>query len=110
MVAGTRSAAVLTMRKPVAIVFAITAIGLLGGCRNAEGRWRPPDPIGYALFEMIDHGPHAPPPNRSSDADYVGPSSPTPERGLPPSRDSIWVEGTWGTSNGERVWIPAHWQ
>lgn len=78
------------------------------GCRNAEGRLRPPDPIGYALFEMIDRGPHTN--QRSQDRDYIGPNAATPERGVPPSRDSIWVEGTWGVSNGRRVWIPAHWQ
>ena len=99
------------MKILVAIIFGISSIGFLGGCRNAEGRWRPPDPIGYALFEMFDRGPHAPAPNRSSDAEFVGdPSAPNPERGIPPSRNSIWVEGTWGVSNGERVWIPAHWQ
>ena len=98
------------MRKNVAILCGLS--GLLAGCQNPEGRWRPPDPIGYALFEMLDRGPHTPKAGRNSDADYVndGPSSPTPERGLPPSRDSIWVEGTWGVSAGRRVWIPAHWQ
>ena len=98
------------MKKFVAVLCGIS--GFLVGCQNPEGRWRPPDPIGYALFEVIDRGPHTPKPDRNSDADYIngGPSSPTPERGLPPSRDSIWVEGTWGTSNGRRVWIHAHWQ
>ncbi len=82
------------------------------GCRNAEGRLRPPDPIGYALFEWLDRGPHPATAGRSNDSDFLeaGPSSATPQRGLPPSPQSVWVDGTWGTSNGQRVWIPAHWQ
>ena len=98
------------MKKSIPIFLGITSACILGGCQNPEGRWRPPDPIGYALFEMLDRGPHNPPPNRNSDAEYVGQSAPSQERGLPPSQNSIWVEGTWGVSNGQRVWIPAHWQ
>lgn len=96
------------MKNHLPILCAVVAAAILCGCRNPEGRWRPPDPIGYALFEMIDRGPHAPPPDRSSDAEYVG--VPTPERGVPPSQNSVWVDGTWGVSNGRRIWIPAHWQ
>lgn len=100
------------MRKFIVILFGVALSGFVCGCKNAEGRFRPPDPIGYALFEMFDRGPHAPPQNRNSDADYVdaGPSTATPSRGLPPTPQSIWVEGTWGVSNGRRVWVPAHWQ
>lgn len=94
------------------LLFGLATAGLSVGCTNPEGRFRPPDPIGYAIFEFFDRGPHGPPQNRSSDSDYVdgGLNTASPQRGLPPSRDSIWVEGTWGVSNGRRVWIPAHWQ
>lgn len=84
-------------------------LGLLltgfAGCKNPEGRFRPPDPLGYAIFEMLDRGPHRPPP-QSADAIYAGEET-GPNR---PSPNSVWVDGTWGTSNGRRVWIPAHWQ
>ncbi len=99
----------LVMKKLAFFLLGISVPGFVGGCKNAEGRFRPPDPIGYAIFEMLDRGPRQ---DRSSDSDFIeaGPSSPTPERGIPPESDSIWVEGTWGVSNGRRVWIPAHWQ
>ncbi len=100
------------MKKIPGLLLCLSASVLFSGCTNPEGRLRPPDPIGYAIFEFFDRGPHAPPPNRIPDADYVdnGTAYGSPQRGLPPSRNSIWVEGTWGVSNGRRVWVPAHWQ
>jgi len=90
----------------------LSSLLLFSGCKNPEGRFRPPDPIGYALFELFDRGPHTP--ARRSDAipdsQFVGSDSNLSARGHPPSPDSIWVDGTWGTSNGRRVWIPSHWQ
>lgn len=80
------------------------------GCTSPDGRFRPPDPIGYAIFEALDRGPRNAGGPRASDADYVGSDGQLSERGHPPSPESIWVDGTWGSSNGQRVWIPAHWQ
>ena len=91
------------------MVAAISSL-LLGGCRNADGRFRPPDPIGYAIFEALDRGPREAGAPGNPDSDYIGDPSNLAVRGHPPSPDSIWVDGTWGTSNGRRVWIPAHWQ
>ncbi|MEI6280025.1 MAG: hypothetical protein WCQ16_11695 [Verrucomicrobiae bacterium] len=90
----------------------LSSLLLFSGCTNSEGRFRPPDPIGYALFELFDRGPHTPAgrTNTDSDAQFVGTDNSPATRGYPPSRDSIWVDGTWGTSNGRRVWVPAHWQ
>lgn len=100
----------MNTRIVLACACAIATVG--SGCRNPEGRLRPPDPIGYAIVEFFDRGPHQPPQNPQADQEFVGvgPSSATPARGLPPSPTSIWVDGTWGMSNGRRVWIPAHWQ
>ena len=83
------------------------AAALLAACKNSEGRFRPPDPLGYAIFEALDRGPHNP---RGRDAEYIGQNEDLSARGYPPSPSSVWVDGTWGTSNGQRVWIPAHWQ
>ncbi|MFZ4597250.1 MAG: hypothetical protein ACOYNN_01265 [Terrimicrobiaceae bacterium] len=98
------------MKIPPAISMgSLFSVLILAGCTSPEGRFRPPDPIGYAIFEFFDRGPRNPPASQysNSDAEYVGNPSPS---GQPPSPNSIWVDGTWGTSNGRRVWIPAHWQ
>jgi hypothetical protein len=88
----------------------LVPLGMFVGCTNPDGRFRPPDPIGYAIFEALDRGPRHSGSPRSSDADYVGSDDQLSARGHPPSPDSVWVDGTWGSSNGQRVWIPAHWQ
>lgn len=88
----------------------VFSLGISVGCTNPDGRFRPPDPIGYAIFEALDRGPRNAGGPGSSDADYIGTDGQLAARGHPPSPDSIWVDGTWGTSNGRRVWIPAHWQ
>lgn len=82
---------------------------LFSSCKNAEGRWRPPDPLGYAIFEALDRGPRTPQGQAIPDSQYVDDGS-LAARGHPPSPDSIWVDGTWGMANGRRIWIPAHWQ
>lgn len=69
------------------------------GCVNSEGRIRPPDPLGRALFDALDPGPRY----TESDARYVG---------QPQSQASgnVWVDGAWGRdARGQRVWIPGHW-
>jgi|GEM_PF-858303 len=85
-------------------------------CTNADGRFRPPDPIGYAIFEALDRRIYNTPSRRYSerpayrDTEYLDYPNEAAARRNPPSRNSIWVDGTYGVSNGRRVWIPAHWQ
>jgi hypothetical protein len=99
-------------QSPLVAGVCLSSLLLFSGCTNSEGRFRPPDPIGYALFEFFDRGPHpsADRPDRIPDSQFVGRDDDLSARGYPPSRDSTWVDGTWGTSNGRRIWIPAHWQ
>jgi len=75
-------------------------------CTNAEGRFRPPDPLGRLIFDALDPGP------RHSDADYVNEPSPqytaTPQGSY--STNEVWVEGAYARdAYGRRVWVPAHW-
>ncbi len=70
----------------------------LAGCVNSEGRIRPPDPIGRAIFDALDPGPR---PQYATDARYVNQSG---------YNENVWVEGAWGRdANGQRVWIPGHY-
>jgi len=96
-------------RLPLTALVGLLAAGSFTGCKSPDGRFRPPDPIGYAIFEFFDRGNRAPSGSQysNSDASYVNDEGPS---GRPPSPNSIWVDGTWGMSNGRRVWIPAHWQ
>lgn len=52
------------MNKRIAILFALPALtasaALISGCTNAEGRFRPIDPLGRMLFDAIDKGPSQP--------------------------------------------------
>jgi len=70
----------------------------LAGCVNSEGRFRPPDPIGRAIFDALDPGPRY---QYASDARYVDQSG---------YSENVWVEGAWGRdARGQRVWIPGHY-
>lgn len=78
---------------------------LLGfsGCVNSEGRFRPPDPLGRAIFDALDRGPYP------QDRRYVGQPEYTDSRYRPGS-DYVWVEGAYARdSNGRNVWVPGHW-
>ncbi len=97
------------LRSGPLLIVALASL-LLPACRNAEGRFRPPDPIGYAIFEALDRGPREAGAPVRPDSDYIGDPGNLAVRGHPPTPESIWVDGTWGTSNGQRIWIPAHWQ
>lgn len=85
--------------QPVFLVLAACAITLTPGCVNSEGRLRPPDPLGRALFDALDPGPR----NARSDAYYV-------QQNQPQYTDDVWVDGAWGRdARGQRIWIPGHW-
>lgn len=101
---------VSTVKKRILLgVMGASSALLMPACKNAEGRWRPPDPLGYAIFEALDRGPRTPQGQMIPDSQYVDDGS-LAARGHPPSPNSIWVDGTWGMANGRRIWIPAHWQ
>lgn len=92
--------------KPLRFVFPLLACAGLGfsGCTNAEGRFRPPDPLGRLIFDALDPGPR-----RTSDAAYVGGPG-YQDNYRQPGPDYIWVEGAYGRdASGRRVWVPAHW-
>ncbi len=79
-----------------ALLFAAVVTLALAGCVNSEGRFRPPDPIGRAIFDALDPGPRY-----YSDAAYVN---------QPGYNERVWVEGAYGRdSRGRRVWIPGHY-
>jgi hypothetical protein len=82
-----------------AALFSVAFLTLaLAGCVNSEGRLRPPDPIGRAIFDALDPGPRQP---YASDAAYVSQSG---------YNETVWVEGRWGRdANGREVWIPGHY-
>lgn len=99
-------------------------ITALSGCTNAEGRFRPIDPLGRAIFDALDPGPRRPnnqynsqynnPPNsRYNDQQYVDSQDYGPDLtdyNQRPGRDYIWVGGRYEQDyNGRRVWVPAHW-
>ena len=87
---------------------AVLAAIFFVGCVNEDGHFRPPDPLGRAIFDLFDPpGRNRAPYNGSRDADYVygPPNQPPPNN----ARNPEWVEGAWGWSNGNRVWVPGHW-
>ncbi len=76
----------------------------LAGCTNDEGRFRPPDPLGRALFDFFDRP-------RTDDRRYTGvPDVQYQDRNRSPGPGYVWVDGTYGhDASGRRYWIPAHW-
>ncbi len=96
------------MRTNFLLLVGIAASGLvLSGCVNEQGRFRPIDPLGRAIFNALDPEP------RSYDNQYNGPGYPQYSNNrYRPQREqgNVWVEGAYGRdSYGRRVWIPAHW-
>ncbi len=84
---------------PKVILFSFALLTLvLAGCVNSEGRIRPPDPIGRAIFDALDPGPRQ---QYYSDAAYANQGG---------YNENVWVDGAWGRdSRGQRVWIPGHY-
>ena len=85
------------------VVGVVLIVSTFVGCVNAEGRFRPIDPLGRALFDALDRGP------RQNDAQYVdGPSGPQGYQQY--GTQDVWVEGAYGRdASGRRVWVPGHW-
>ena len=95
-------------KRTAVLVSAGVAVALLGGCVNAEGHFRPPDPLGWAIFDLFD------PPNRNRrpainrDAEFLN-SNPD-QRDQHGAPNPVWVEGYQNTSNGRQIWVPGHWE
>lgn len=80
---------------------ALISLGLQA-CTNAEGRFRPIDPIGRAIFNAIDRP--------SQDYYYEENPYQYTDYNRPPGRDYVWVEGEYvRDAHGRRVYVPAHW-
>jgi hypothetical protein len=84
---------------------AVAVIGLaVSGCTNAEGRFRPIDPLGRAIFNLLDGG------SGGGDRRYVedyGPRDPSYNRR---GGNQVWIEGAYARdSYGRQVWVPGHW-
>ena len=75
------------------------------GCTNSEGRFRPPDPLGRALFDALDRGP------RTTQPSYVGVSDEEfLNRERSPGPGYVWVDGAYGRdARGQTVWVPGRW-
>ncbi|MEO6847396.1 MAG: hypothetical protein ABI443_07700 [Chthoniobacterales bacterium] len=83
---------------------------MLGGCMNEQGHFRPPDPLGHALFDLFD------PPNRApkyAGTGYVVTSNmPPPQsesRPASPGGNTVWVAGYWSWNGNSWVWVPGQW-
>lgn len=84
----------MSIRIPALLSLALV-FSALSGCTNAEGRFRPIDPLGRMLFDAIDRGPSQP-----SHSD----------RSRSPGPDYVWIDGFYGhDGQGRTVWIPGHW-
>jgi len=96
------------MKTNILLLVGLTIVGsVLSGCVNEQGRLRPIDPLGRAIFNALDPAP------RNYNNQYNRPSYPQyGNNGYPQQRGqgNVWVEGAYGRdSYGRRVWIPAHW-
>jgi len=94
-------------KKIPAFLLPVLVAALLGGCVNADGHLRPPDPLGRAIFDLFD------PPNRNRgpynnrDAEYLD-----GDPGQAAARKTgtpVWVEGSETWTNGRQIWVPGHW-
>ncbi len=90
---------------------------LLSGCVNEYGQFRPPDPLGRALFNVINPPPKnmvAPGGSAYEGAEYVVTSPPPRARyeEIPVSRypGQAWVQGHWRWNGNSWVWTPGHWE
>lgn len=85
-------------------VHSLSLIGLalvtiaLTSCVTENGRLRPIDPIGKAIFNALDPGSNRHERQDNNNYRYQN------------RRDNVWMEGAYGRdSHGRRVWVPAHW-
>ncbi len=99
--------------KPKVLLVTVSALGLMAltGCTNSEGRFRPIDPLGRAIFDALDPGPRRP--NYGyNDQQYIdqqyGPD--LTNRNQRPGRDYVWLDGRYESDHtGRSVWVPGHW-
>lgn len=92
--------------KTIPLLAASTLVGLLlAGCTNADGRFRPIDPLGRMIFDALDPAPRQYN-NNGNDSYYAQPQYQNGRQ-----QNAVWVEGAYGRdANGRRVWIPAHYE
>jgi len=96
------------MKKPILLLAGLAVVSLgFPACTNSEGRFRPPDPLGRAIFDALDRGPRY----AEADSEYIGVDDRQyTQRDQRPGPDYAWVEGTYGRdARGRQVWIPGHW-
>lgn len=96
------------MKKTILVLAGLAVVSLgFTACTNSEGRFRPPDPLGRAIFDALDPGPR----HSQSDAEYIGVEERQyTHRDQRPGSDYAWVEGTYAQdSRGRQVWVPGHW-
>lgn len=90
-------------------LFSILAIALIGsavsGCTTADGRFRPIDPLGRAIFNMFDGGSGGDDNRYGQNYNQGGPDYNNRRAG-----SQVWIDGAYGRdSYGRTVWIPGHW-
>lgn len=100
--------------KNAALIAAI--LTLFAGCVNEYGRFRPPDPLGRALFDLIDR----PPKDRINTgtayegAEYVVTSDMPRAKyeSIPMNRNSNedWISGYWRWNGDRWLWTPGHYE
>ena len=87
----------------VGVAAALVLISSVASCRNAEGRLRPPDPLGRAIFDALDRGPREPVYTGVSDEEFL-------QRSQSPGPGYVWVDGAYGVDEqGRRVCVPGRW-
>jgi len=100
--------------KTPCVGLAVLALGIFSGCVDQYGRVRPPDPIGRAIFDVLDP---ARPVYDSREYVVTRPYPSSPPRGyyerrtVQPARysDPYYIEGHWGWRNSNWVWVPGRW-
>jgi hypothetical protein len=102
-VGGLEFIAMKAIFRGLLLLFVLPGTAFFSSCTNAEGRFRPPDPLGRAIFDALDPGPRQPSTTGISDEEFL-------RRSQSPGPDYVWVDGAYGQdSRGQRVWVPGRW-
>lgn len=93
------------MKNGYSLLFISVLSLLTAGCVNSDGRFRPIDPLGRAIFDALDGGP------QNNDRRYVENTNPSYSRyDRRHTPQQVWIEGAYARdSRGGRVWVPGHW-
>ncbi|MEO6053107.1 MAG: YXWGXW repeat-containing protein [Chthoniobacterales bacterium] len=95
----------------------LTLVGatLLSGCVNEYGHFRPPDPLGRAVFNLFDPPPAqgGPPPQNGGGSEYVVnedmPPTQYEQRPNAPGPGLVWVAGYWSWNGTRWNWVRGRW-